>query len=63
MTEEKDWLKLEDYIHFLLDEGKRSGHSDFHILFKIYGKDKIVEMAKKYLESRKNAVTNIEKEQ
>lgn len=44
---------LKDYVHSLLKQGKKSTDSEFQILFKIYGRDKIVPMAMEYLEENK----------
>lgn len=42
-------LKLNEYIEKLLLDGKRSQHEDFQVLFRVFGKDRIVEMAKEIL--------------
>ena len=48
----KDWnktLTLRDYVLTLLRDGKRANHPDFGPLFMVYGRDKIVDMAKELL--------------
>lgn len=46
-------VTLRDYVEELLKQGKRSKHPDFQTLFEIYGKDKIVDMAREILEKEK----------
>lgn len=48
-------VTLEDHIQGLLRDGKRSQHEDFKLLFRVYGRDKIVEIAKRFLEQEKAA--------
>lgn len=52
---EKEYVELRDYIELLLKQGKRGNHSDYAILFKIFGKEKIVEIAKDILQREKLA--------
>lgn len=42
------------HVRQLLLDGKRSQHEDFQLLFRIFGKDKVVEIAKEEL-ARMNA--------
>ena len=41
---------LEKYIEGLLKEGKRGGHEQFQQLFRIYGKEKVTDIAKPILD-------------
>jgi hypothetical protein len=45
------WKDLRWYIATLLRDGKRGGHEDFKILFRIFGKEKIAFIAKEILAS------------
>jgi predicted CopG family antitoxin len=49
---------LNDYIRDLLLQGKRSTHPDFEILFRIFGKDHITEIAKTLLKEEKEKSKN-----
>lgn len=50
-----EWASLKDYIRILLKDGKRSEHKDFRLLFLIYGKDKVTEIAKEVLNEEKKS--------
>lgn len=43
------------HVRQLLLDGKRSQHEDFQLLFRIFGKDKVVEIAKEELARMKDA--------
>lgn len=49
-----DGITLAEHIENLLRDGKRSQHPDFQTLFTVYGKDKVVAMAKEILDRLKN---------
>jgi predicted CopG family antitoxin len=49
---------LNDYIRELLLQGKRSTHPDFEILFRIFGKEHITEMARAILKEEKEKSKN-----
>lgn len=53
MTQQQLFITLDEYVEKLLKEGKRANHPDFQLLFSVYGKDKIVAMAKRILEKEK----------
>lgn len=42
------------YIRTLLKDGKRSQHEDFQVLFRLFGKEKVTEIAKEELRKMKN---------
>lgn len=46
----KQAITLQRYVKSLLRDGKRSQHPDFQTLFRLYGQDRIVTMAKQALE-------------
>lgn len=48
-----EWASLKDYIRILLKDGKRSEHPNFKLLFLIYGREKVIELAKEVLEEEK----------
>jgi hypothetical protein len=48
-----NWYQLPEYIESLLKDGKRSQHEDFQVLFRVFGKDRIVKLAKEILEKEK----------
>ncbi len=49
--------KIDVLIKFYLQQGKRGDHKDFQILFMLFGKEKITEIAKRILkEEKKNKV-------
>jgi len=54
MTQQQLFITLDEYVEKLLKEGKRSQHPDFQLLFSVYGKDKITEMAKRILSKEKD---------
>jgi len=43
------------HVRQLLLDGRRSQHEDFQLLFRIFGKDKVVEIAKEELARIKDA--------
>ncbi len=45
MSEKHDGKSLQEYIRSLLLDGKGSKHEDFQLLFKVFGKEKIVKIA------------------
>jgi hypothetical protein len=49
---------LQDYIQELLLDGKRSPHPDFQLLFRLFGKDHITEIAKTLLKEEKEKSKN-----
>lgn len=49
----KDAWTLEDYVRALLKDGKRSQHPDFQALFVAFGRDRVIEIAKRLLEAEK----------
>jgi predicted CopG family antitoxin len=54
----KEWQTLADYIKELLLDGKRSPHPDFQLLFRLFGKDHITEIAKTLLKEEKEKSKN-----
>jgi hypothetical protein len=48
-----DAKTLEDFVHKLIDEGKRSKDPEFQTLFKLFGIEKITGYAKKYLKEKR----------
>lgn len=54
---------LTDYIGSLLKDGKRSQHEDFQILFLVFGKDKITEIAKRLLDAKAKPTPSVHPEQ
>lgn len=52
MNGEWGW-NLEKYVEALLKDGKRSQHEDFQILFRVFGKQRIVKIATELLDKEK----------
>jgi hypothetical protein len=50
-------LSLAEYIETLLRQGKRSDHDDFKVLMDVWGRDKIVALAKDVLARIKSEET------
>lgn len=50
---EKD--KIDVLIKFYLQQGKRSVHPDFQVLFNLFGRDKIIAIAKSILKEEKES--------
>lgn len=49
----KEGVTLEQYVELLLRQGKRSQDEDFKTLMRVYGRQKIIDMAKAILEREK----------
>lgn len=45
-----NYFNLSEYVEMLLKQGKRSQDPEFKTLMLIYGREKIVEMAKEWLQ-------------
>lgn len=48
-----EWTQLSEYIDGLLKDGKTSKHEDFQVLFRVFGKEKIVGIWKEIQEKEK----------
>lgn len=48
-----EWKTLKDHIRKLLLEGKRGNHPDYIPFFEIFGKERIVRLAKEVLKEEK----------
>lgn len=54
MTQQQLFITLDEYVEKLLKDGKRSNHPDFQLLFRVYGKEKITEIARRILQREKD---------
>jgi hypothetical protein len=55
---QSDWSTLQDYVRTLLKDGKSSKHEDFQTLFRVFGKERVVAMAKEILDQEKKGDTH-----
>lgn len=49
----QEWFEFRQYIESLLLDGKRSQHPDFQVLFNVFGREKVIAIAKEILEREK----------
>lgn len=49
MVQKEGWTTLDDYIEMLLRLGKRSQDPEFKTLMDLFGKDRVVKIAKQIL--------------